>query len=266
MPYVNNQGVRIYYEVEGQGPPLMLAHGGTGSLDAWRQSGYTDALRGEFRLILFDARGHGRSDRPHEASISTMADDAIAVLDSVSVTRAYYWGYSMGSAIGFDLAVRYASRFRGFILGGISPYRWPEAMVEPLRATLEAFRLRLTDPEAYLKLTEGFFRRPLTPEERRELLARDAEADIALLSALINRRPFTDQDLTGIAAPCLLYCGDKDPYHDGARESVVHMPKARFVSLADLNHGTVTADVVLPHVKEFLAEETNTQTITGRPG
>ena len=67
MPYVNSNGVHIYYELEGQGPPLVLAHGGTGSLGAWRQYGYTDALRREFQLILFDARGHGRSDRPHEA-------------------------------------------------------------------------------------------------------------------------------------------------------------------------------------------------------
>jgi pimeloyl-ACP methyl ester carboxylesterase len=231
----------------------MLAHGGTGSLDDWRQYGYTEALRGEFRLVLFDARGHGRSDRPHEASIGAMADDAVAVLDSVGVAQAYYWGYSMGSAIGFDLAVRHALRFSGFILGGISPYRWPEAMVEPLRTTLEVFRLRLTDPEAYLKLTEDFFKRPLTAEERREFLARDAEADIALLSALVNCRPLTNDELAGITTPCLLYCGDEDPYHNGAMESVNNMPDARFVSLAGRNHSTVSADIVLPYVKEFLA-------------
>jgi pimeloyl-ACP methyl ester carboxylesterase len=259
MPYANNRGVRIYYDVEGQGPPLMLAHGGTGSLDAWRQYGYTEPMRGEFRLILFDARGHGRSDRPHEASMSIMADDAVAVLDSAGVTKTYYWGYSMGSAIGFDLAVRHASRFNGFILGGISPYRWPEVMVEPLRATLEAFRLRLTDPEAYLKLTEGFFKRPLTAEERRELLAKDAEADIAILSALVNWRPLTNDELAGINVPCLLYCGDEDPYHDGAKEGVANMPDARFVSLAGRNHSTVSADIVLPHVKEFLARVSKTK-------
>jgi pimeloyl-ACP methyl ester carboxylesterase len=252
MPYADNKGVRIYYEAEGQGPPLMLAHGGTGSLDGWRQYGYTEPLRNDFRLILFDARGHGRSDRPHEASISIMADDAVAVLDSVGVTKAYYWGYSMGSAIGLDLAVRHVSRFSGFILGGISPYRWPEVMVEPLRATLEAFRLRLTDPEAYLKLTEDFFKRPLTAEERREFLAKDAEADIAILSALINWQPLTDDELTGINVPCLFYCGDEDPYHEGAKKCVTRIPDARFVSLAGRNHATVSADIVLPHVKEFL--------------
>lgn len=255
MPYANNHGVHIYYELEGQGPPLMMAHGGTGSLDVWRQYGYTDALRGEFRLVLFDARGHGQSDRTHEASINAMADDVVAVLDSASVARAAYWGYSMGSAIGLNLAVRYASRFSGFILGGISPYRWPEAAIEPLIAARDAFRLRLTNPEAYLKRTEGFLGRPLTAEERHESLARDAEADIALLSALIDRRPLTDDDLAGITVPCLLYCGDRDPFHEGAKQSVTHMPAARLVSLPGLDHagGPTLRDLVLPYVKAFLA-------------
>jgi pimeloyl-ACP methyl ester carboxylesterase len=253
MPNARNGKVKIYYEVEGEGPPLMLAHGGTGSLDDWRRSGYAEAMRGKFRLILFDARGHGRSDRPHEASISVMADDAVAVLDSVSVAKAHYWGYSMGSAIGFDLAIRHASRFGSFILGGISPYRWPEVMVGPLRAVLEAFRLRLNDPEAYLKSTESFVGRPLTAAERRESLARDVEGDIAILTALINHRPLTSDELAGIAAPCLLYCGGDDPYCDGAKEAVTRMPDARFVSFAGMNHASIRTDQVLPHVKEFLA-------------
>ncbi len=70
MPYASNQGVHIYYEVEGQGAPLVMAHGmgAGGDLNAWRRTGYTDALKDEFQLILFDFRGHGQSDRPHEVS------------------------------------------------------------------------------------------------------------------------------------------------------------------------------------------------------
>lgn len=258
MPYAENNGVRIYYEIEERGkPPLMLAHGGTGNLESWRQNGYTDALRDEFQLILFDARGHGRSDRPHEATISIMGDDAVVVLESAGVSKAHYWGYSMGAAVGLDLAVRHSSRFDSFILGGISPYRWPEVMIKPLTTALDDFRLRLTDPEAYLELTEKRVGRSLTREECDEALARDVKADIAILSALINRHPLTDDDLNGIDVPCLLYCVDKDPYYDGAMESVNHIPGARFVTLTGKHHGDVKADQVLPHAKKFLAEITN---------
>jgi hypothetical protein len=98
------------------------------------------------------------------------------------------------------------------LLGASLPYQWPGAMVKPLRAALESFWLRVTDPEAYLKLTQGFVGRPITPEERREFLARDAVADIAILTALIDRRALDNDELAGIDAPCLLYCGESDPY------------------------------------------------------
>jgi len=65
MPYANNQGIRIRYEVEGTGPPLVLQHGSFGSGADWRDFGYTSALSNDHQLILVDARGHGASDKPH---------------------------------------------------------------------------------------------------------------------------------------------------------------------------------------------------------
>ena len=62
VPYANNQGVRIRYEVEGRGSPLVLAHGLLGYLEQWYELGYVDSLKKVFKLILVDLRGHGRSD------------------------------------------------------------------------------------------------------------------------------------------------------------------------------------------------------------
>ena len=61
MPYANNQGIRIYYEVEGSGPALVLAHGLGGSHEDWLDMGWVEALGDRFQLIMVDARGHGRS-------------------------------------------------------------------------------------------------------------------------------------------------------------------------------------------------------------
>lgn len=66
MPYANNAGVRIHYEVEGAGPPLVLQTGLSGRIENWRSLGYVSALRDDYRLILIDARGHGQSDKPHD--------------------------------------------------------------------------------------------------------------------------------------------------------------------------------------------------------
>ena len=267
MPYANNQGVRIYYEVEGQGPPLVLAHGmgAGGDLNAWRSTGYTDALKDDFRLILFDFRGHGRSDKPfdfaqdkpHEVSAhgSNPADDVVAVLDSLGIAKAHYLGYSMGAAAGFKQAISHADRFHSFILGGMTPGPWPEEMVKAINISAELVKLRRTDPEAYFVQMERMLGHSLTPDEKGELLSRDAGAGSAAPTPHRDESALTDRDLAGISVPCLLYCGDLDPFHDGAQESVQHMPRAVFISMHGLNHITAffRSDVVVRFVKQFLA-------------
>ncbi len=257
MPYAENQGVRIYYEVEGEGPPLVLGHGGSYTLDMWREWGYTDGLKDEFQLILLDFRGHGRSDKPDEVSShrTGMSDDVVAVLDALGTTRAHYFGYSMGATVGFTLATRHAARFCSFILGGMTPYEWPDEMVKAINISIEGYKLLRTDPEAYIQWMENLLGCSLSPEERSELLARDAEASITMQSGLLDTLPLTNQDLAGIPVPCLVYCGDLDPFHAGARESVEHMPRAAFISMTGFNHITaiVQSDLVVPYVKAFLA-------------
>ena len=190
MPYANNQGARIYYETEGQGPPLVLAHGmGFGSdLNMWRATGYIDALKDDFRLVLFDIRGHGRSGKPGKApsaksNLSDPSDDVVSILDTLGIAKAHFFGYSMGAGVGFKQAVVHPDRFYSFVLGGLTPGRWPAAMVEAMRISADLTRLRRTDPEAYFVQMEQLLKHPLTQAERSDLLARTPEP------ALRNRRP-----------------------------------------------------------------------------
>ena len=125
MPYARNQGVRISYEVEGDGPPLVLQHGSACSSAEWREMGYRDVLRRDYQFILIDARGHGASDTPHEPAAYTLplrVTDVTAVLDALSIQQAHYFGYSMGGWIGFGLAKYAPERVRTLILGGAHPY------------------------------------------------------------------------------------------------------------------------------------------------
>ena len=105
MPFVNNQGIRIHYEVEGEGSPLVLQHGLTESLEMWRDTGYVDPLKKDTQLILIDARGHGASDKPHDPDAYRMrllVSDVVRVLDDLGLEKAHYWGYSMGAMIGWS--------------------------------------------------------------------------------------------------------------------------------------------------------------------
>ena len=159
MPYANNNGVKIYYEVEGEGPPLVLAHGGTQNLNLWRAMGITQALREGFQLILFDIRGHGLSDKPHEKSsygIKT-ADDVVAILDNLVITKAHFMGYSSWALIGYMLAKAYPQRFLSFILEGMSPYGFPDDIVKMTMEAAGPFRLLKSNPNEAVQHREKLF-------------------------------------------------------------------------------------------------------------
>jgi pimeloyl-ACP methyl ester carboxylesterase len=99
MPYVNNKGIKIHYEVEGQGPPLVLVHGFTRSLEDWQKFGFVSELMNDYQLILIDVRGHGQSDKPDNLNaynVMTIAEDIITIMDELNIERTHYWGYSMG--------------------------------------------------------------------------------------------------------------------------------------------------------------------------
>jgi len=241
MPYADNNGVKIYYEVEGEGPPLVLAHGmGFGAnLTAWRSTGYTEALKNDYTLILFDIRGHGRSDKASAGS--NPAEDIVAVLDALDIEQAHFLGYSMGASAGFKQAISHADRFKSFILGGMTPGPWPEEMIKAMDISRELVKLRRSDPEAYFVEMERMLGHSLTPEERNDLLARDTGAGSAEQTPHRDEPALTEQDL--------------DPFYKGAQESVQHMPRAIFISLGGLNHITAfsRSDVIVRLVRQFLA-------------
>src|SRR5262249_24209739 len=125
MPYTVSSGIRIHYEVEGQGPTLVLQHGFTHNLRRWFLHGYVDVLRNDYELVLVDARGHGSSDKPHNSSAYTLAahvGDVVAVLDDLNRATATFWGYSMGGRVGFGLAKHAPGRIDAFVIGGASAH------------------------------------------------------------------------------------------------------------------------------------------------
>jgi pimeloyl-ACP methyl ester carboxylesterase len=255
MPFANCHGIQIYYEVDGAGPPLVLAHGLSGSTNMWKKPGLADMLRKSFQLILFDARGHGRSDKPHEPSAYglRMVDDMVAVLDDLKIRKAHYFGYSMGARIGFRIALFHSDRVSSFVLGGGSPYRNESEQKEEERL-MQGLTLLRDDKAAYLRQWERALGRPLTLQERDSQLGQDAEALIAVFRSFIDMVPLDNRALSEINVPCLIYCGDADPRFSGARESVNHIPRAKFISLPGLDHvkTLMRTDLVIPHVTNFL--------------
>lgn len=88
MPYFDNDGIKIYYEIEGEGPPVVFIHGFAGASEGIRnQTNFVENLKDNYRLILIDCRGHGKSDKPHDDSYygQKMSDDIIQLMEHLSI-------------------------------------------------------------------------------------------------------------------------------------------------------------------------------------
>jgi pimeloyl-ACP methyl ester carboxylesterase len=246
MAYADNDGLRVHYRVEGDGPPLIMQHGFTDSLETWYELGYVDGLKREHRLILIDARGHGGSDKPHRSSAyasELRASDIVAVLQALEIPRADFFGYSMGGWIGFCMARHAPERVRRLVLGG-NGGEGRSRIGDPYLAALR------TGGAAAIR---GVWRAPLPEALVARLLTNDVEA---LMASRVDSLGFADV-LPRMTMRCLLYAGSADSEYPLVEETAAEMPNAAFFGLPGLGHAEayLRSDLVLPRVLEFLASK-----------
>lgn len=117
MPYCNNNGVNIYYEISGQGPPMVLIHPNAFDHNFWMyQIAHFSTW---FRVITPDVRGYGRSDKVEtEFSLKDLCDDIMSVLRNENVESAILGGCSMGSGVSILLGLDYPDLFKALIIVG----------------------------------------------------------------------------------------------------------------------------------------------------
>lgn len=129
---VTRAGVKIFYEVFGRGEPTIIFLPSWQILHSRQWKLQAPYLSRHFRVITYDARGNGRSDRPDTVEAYTdreIVADAVAVLDEVGVSRAVFAGTSMGAFYGLEAAAWYPDRVLGVVaIGSVAPYIAP---VEP---------------------------------------------------------------------------------------------------------------------------------------
>lgn len=119
MPSATINGVELYYETHGSGPPLMLVAGLASDSQSWQP--VVAGLSQKYFLILPDNRGAGRT-RPSESGgdIQQMADDCVALLRHLDLPPVHLLGHSMGGFIALDCAIRHPGQFRNVILAATS--------------------------------------------------------------------------------------------------------------------------------------------------
>jgi pimeloyl-ACP methyl ester carboxylesterase len=243
MPFADNKGVKIHYEVEGEGDPIVLVHGFSANMHHWVNLRYVAALVPNYECILVDARGHGRSDKPHDVaaySAQEKVDDIIAILNDLDVHRAHFWGYSMGGMLGLAVATLGGDRFKSVVVGGAAPGPNPPERFNQLAGLLEGGM----DP--YLQT--------VPVELRFGVRNNDAEALRATALATAADPQF---DLEAPIAPVLVYNGGDDPAAARAKAMASKTPPiVHYHEFPGLDHrmGFQRSDVVLPTVLPFLSK------------
>jgi pimeloyl-ACP methyl ester carboxylesterase len=188
--------VKIHYMVQGQGTPVILIHGFSGTAEGnWFSNGVAEALAKNHRVIAVDCRGHGKSDKPYEPTMygDRLWKDVIELMDHLAIKRAHIHGYSMGGMITARLLAQVPERFITASFGGSGV---PE-----------------TDPQSKAKAPKDKGGAdPLEAEARKKLAAspaRDPKALDAVRQSFqgLRQNPI---DLTKIEIPVLALNGEFD--------------------------------------------------------
>ncbi len=215
--YFNSDGVRIRYVERGTGQPIVLGHGFTNSLLGWIQTGVFDKLAENYRVVAFDHRGHGKSDKPHEvlAYGSEMGRDIFRLLDHLEIGKAHIIGYQMGSRIVGQLITTNPERFLTATLGASPPRRnWSD---EDEQASQQ-----LADDTLVLQT----------------LL--DAGQDVVALAALARARSdqaVADEELVNVRIPTIAIVGSEDPSLPGFNDLRTVMTDLEVVIIDGATHG-----------------------------
>jgi pimeloyl-ACP methyl ester carboxylesterase len=267
--YVLANGVNYYYEISGQGAPLLVLHGGLGSIEMFEPD--LPQLAKARQVIAVDLHGHGRTalgDRP--ISLIAIGDDLAAVLGKLGYDSVDVLGYSFGGGAAFRLAVQHPNLVRRLVLVS-APYAqdgfYPEML--PQQAAVGA---AMADAMKETPMYKSYVAVAPRPQDFPRLLDRMGESAHAYDWA---------EDVKKLKGPVLLVYADHDmirPEHivrfyqllgEGQRDAGwqrEHMGQNRLAILSNLTHYEIAmSPALVPTVLPFLNGQTGAPAWTGAP-
>ena len=256
--YVSVNGVEMYYEDQGEGPALLLLHGGLGTSKHWES--YFSAFSQDYRVIAPHLRGHGRTNNPSkEWDYSIMTDDIAAFIKELDLDKPHICGWSDGAQIGLDLAIRFPDIASSYIIGAA----WKD-IGETDFETMQKIGIHGPGDVNFKQMEEaapGFVERVKSFHS-----SQGAEYWKELLTGISKLwyRPFKydDEALINIQAPVLFVIGDKDEYLpvETALAMFRLLPNAELAVLPNAGHriprthGNEFSYLVLEFIKRHSAD------------
>ena len=248
MPELDVAGVNIHYEVDGEGPPVVLIHGFAASIELnWRAPGVIDAIMKSGRkVVAIDCRGHGKSEKPHDPEAyrgTRMADDAINVMDHLGIEKADLCGYSMGGFLSASLLTRRPERFNSVILSGVGDIlvtgSFPRERTDAIARALESI--------------EGAQDNEVGKQFR--IFAERSGNDLDALAAMqrAGRSGFDGSKLAAVKLPVMVLVGEGDTLIVSAEKLAAAIPGAKHVKVPGDHLTAVGTKEFRSAIVDFLA-------------
>jgi 3-oxoadipate enol-lactonase len=242
MPSIDRNGVKIYFEDVGSGPPVVMGHSFLCSGEMWASQ--VPVLAERHRVINIDERGHGRSGNLTEPfDLYDMVDDVVAVLDHLGIESAVWAGLSIGGMVAMRAAMTVAERVSGLLL--LDTHAGAETRYKKLKYGVMALGVRMIGVRPFLGEISKLMFGITTRRRNTELVAawRDRFASVDVTSMLLGlgalvRRDSVVDGLRSVEAPSLVIVGDEDASLPPklSREIAGALPNASLVVIPEAGH------------------------------
>jgi pimeloyl-ACP methyl ester carboxylesterase len=242
--FFDSNGVQIRYIDQGEGPPVVMLHGYTGTLDRhFIANGVFAAIAKDHRAVAMDLRGHGKSGKPHDPKAygDELARDVVRLLDHLKIQRAHLVGYSLGAVIAGRLVSTNPDRLASVAFIGQNPHR--EISAADAKFVEDSIRDLESDlPFRSLAVAIQPTGTPLpSDEELRKLVAPLAAAnDVKALAAMWRGGAFlltTDAALKAARFPMIEIIGTLDPAVSDVEPLQKAHPQIKTLVLEGATHG-----------------------------
>jgi pimeloyl-ACP methyl ester carboxylesterase len=246
--YFESNGARVYYTVQGEGEPVILVHGIGANADLnWQRPGVIRALAKDFKVIAFDLRGHGLTDKPVDSEQYglRMAEDIVLLMDHLGYERAHLAGYSLGGFLALKAATLYPDRIASLAVcaaGWIDPAN-PIEVPSPYRPPVPTNQLQVSQA-AVLPLfaaSKSVFHRIRSAVGDHFMDPKVKKA----LKATYEELAVPREDLLALELPMLSIIGKKDGFLYIARDLVALKPDIESFEVDNYGHFS------LPFNREF---------------
>ena len=254
--YSDVNGIKMYYEIYGQGKPLVLIHGGGSTIQSTFEKAIPFLAKNR-KVIAVELQAHGRtSDRNQDSSFEQDADDVATLLKNLKIDKADFFGFSNGGTTTLQIAIRHPEIVDKIILGsalakrnGVPDWFWDFMKQAKLENMPEQLK------EAYKKVVSD-------PNRLQIMHDRDAKR-------MVDFKDIPDEKIKSIKAPALIIIGDKDiitPEHaielhrqiGNSELAIIPGGHGEYIGeITTLKPNFKESELVIPMIEKFLNEKSN---------